>query len=38
VKLWPTLDFLKDGKELARLERPADSGAVSAALATIDTA
>ena len=35
VKLWPTLVFLKDGKELARLERPADSGAISEALARI---
>ena len=36
VKLWPTLIFLKDGKEAARLVRPADSGAVGAALAQID--
>jgi thioredoxin 1 len=35
VKLWPTLVFLKDGKELARLVRPADSGAISEALARI---
>ena len=36
VKLWPTLIFLKDGKENARLVRPTDSGAVGAALAQID--
>ena len=35
VKLWPTLIFLRDGKELARLVRPADSGAISEALARI---
>jgi thioredoxin 1 len=36
VKLWPTLVFLKDGKESARLVRPADADAVGAALAQID--
>ena len=36
VKLWPTLVFLKDGKEAARLVRPADVDAVGAALAQID--
>jgi thioredoxin len=36
VKLWPTLVFLKDGKETARLVRPADAGVVGAALAQID--
>ncbi|HTO48496.1 MAG TPA: thioredoxin family protein [Burkholderiales bacterium] len=36
VKLWPTLIFLKDGKEAARLVRPTDSSAVGAALAQID--
>jgi thioredoxin 1 len=35
VKLWPTLIFLKDGKELARLVRPRDESAVRAALAQI---
>lgn len=35
VKLWPTLVFLKDGKEIAHLVRPRDSGAVAAALAQI---
>jgi thioredoxin 1 len=33
VKLWPTLVILKDGKELARVVRPADSAAVREALA-----
>ncbi len=28
VKLWPTLVFLKDGKEVARTVRPADAGEV----------
>lgn len=32
VKLWPTVVILKDGKELARVVRPADSAAVRAAL------
>lgn len=32
VKLWPTLVFLKDGKEAARLVRPADPGAIAEAL------
>lgn len=36
VKLWPTLVFLKDGKELARLVRPGDADAIRAALAQID--
>ena len=38
VKLWPTLIFLKDGKELARLVRPRDAEAVRAAFARIDPA
>jgi thioredoxin 1 len=33
VKLWPTVVVIKDGQELARLVRPADSGEVRAALA-----
>jgi thioredoxin 1 len=33
VKLWPTLIVIKDGQELARVVRPADSGEVRAALA-----
>jgi thioredoxin 1 len=37
VKLWPTLVFLRDGKETARLVRPDGSEPIRAALATIDT-
>ena len=33
VKLWPTLVFLRDGKEVARLVRPASSEEISRALA-----
>ena len=36
VKLWPTLVFLSDGKELGRIVRPADAGAIRQALALID--
>ena len=36
VKLWPTLVFLKDGKEMSRLVRPRDAGAIKTALAAID--
>jgi thioredoxin 1 len=32
VKLWPTLIFLRDGKETARLVRPGDAGAIREAL------
>jgi thioredoxin 1 len=35
VKLWPTLVFLKDGKEVSRLVRPREAGAIRAALAAI---
>jgi thioredoxin 1 len=35
VTLWPTLIFLKDGKEVARLVRPRDSKAINEALAKI---
>ena len=35
VKLWPTLIFLKDGQELARLVRPKDAHAIRSALARI---
>jgi thioredoxin 1 len=38
VKLWPTLVFLKNGRETARLVRPTDAGAIRAALAQIDVA
>ena len=36
VKLWPTLVFLKDGKETARVVRPADVSEIAEALARID--
>jgi thioredoxin 1 len=36
VKLWPTLVFLADGKEVARLVRPPDAESIRAALALID--
>jgi thioredoxin 1 len=36
VKLGPTLVFLKDGKEIARLVRPRDPLAIRQALAQID--
>jgi thioredoxin 1 len=35
VKLWPTLVFLKDGKEMERLVRPADAGSIRNALAKV---
>jgi thioredoxin 1 len=37
VKLWPTLVFLKDGKQVARLVRPKDAAALRSALAQIDS-
>jgi thioredoxin len=36
VKLWPTLVFLRDGRETARLVRPGESAEIAAALAAID--
>jgi thioredoxin 1 len=30
VKLWPTLVFLRDGKEIGRLVRPGSAGAIRA--------
>jgi thioredoxin 1 len=36
VKLWPTLIFLADGKEVARLIRPTDGRAVAHTLAAIN--
>jgi thioredoxin 1 len=36
VKLWPTLVFLRDGKEAARLVRPGGAEEVGEALAAID--
>lgn len=35
VKLWPTLIFLRDGREVARLVRPADAARIRRALAQI---
>ena len=35
VKLWPTLVFLRDGKEVARVVRPTDGDALASALAQI---
>ena len=32
IKLWPTLVFLRDGVELARVVRPLGAGAIAAAL------
>ena len=36
VKLWPTLVFLRDGKETARLVRPGGAAAIRQALMRID--
>ena len=36
VKLWPTLVFLRDGKETVRLVRPHGAGAIREALAQVD--
>ena len=36
VKLWPTLVFLRDGQEVARLVRPLDSREIGQALGLID--
>lgn len=35
VKLWPTLIFLNDSVEVARVVRPTDAASISAALAKI---
>ncbi|MED5618964.1 thioredoxin family protein [Ideonella sp. BN130291] len=35
VKLWPTLVFLRDGQEVARLVRPTDPRAIATALERI---
>jgi len=37
VKLWPTLVFLRDGIEQARVVRPTDREDIEAALACIDS-
>lgn len=36
VKLWPTLIFLRDGEEVARLVRPANAQAIGEAFRQID--
>jgi thioredoxin 1 len=36
VKLWPTLIFMRDGKELARLVRPNNAADIARNLALID--
>jgi thioredoxin 1 len=36
VRLWPTLVFLRDGHEIARMVRPRDTDAIRSALAQID--
>jgi len=36
VKLWPTLIFLSDGNEIARVVRPREDTAIRRALARID--
>jgi thioredoxin 1 len=36
VKLWPTLVFLRDGKEIAKLVRPGGAEEITQALAQID--
>ena len=38
VTLWPTLIFLRDGKEVARLVRPVDAAAIGEALDKISGA
>jgi thioredoxin 1 len=35
VKLWPTLIFLRDGREVARVVRPADPAALAAAFDSV---
>jgi thioredoxin 1 len=35
VKLWPTLIFMREGLEIARIVRPTDAGSIAAALAQI---
>src|SRR5688572_6726650 len=38
VKLWPTLVFMRDGVEVARLVRPGEAREIREALALIDAA
>ena len=37
VKLWPTLVFLRNGTEIARVVRPADTHSIASALAQVST-
>ncbi len=37
VKLWPTLVFLSNGREVARLVRPGDANEIRTALAQIES-
>jgi thioredoxin 1 len=37
VKLWPTLIFLRDGVEAARVVRPGEPAEIGAALAKVET-
>ena len=36
VKLWPTLVFLRDGEEIAKLVRPKDAAEVMRAFTLVD--
>jgi thioredoxin 1 len=38
IKLWPTLVFLQDGREVSRLVRPRDAAMIRTALDQIDNA
>ena len=38
IKLWPTMIFLNNGNEVARLVRPDNAAEISGALARIDSA
>jgi len=38
VKLWPTLVFLRNGKEIARVVRPADTAEIEHAVAQVGAA
>jgi thioredoxin len=38
VKLWPTLVFLRDGREIARLVRPTNDGELAGAFRSLEEA
>ena len=38
MKLWPTLVFLKEGAEVARVVRPQDAAEIEQALARVEVA